>query len=40
MGLARDADDYGPLLDSLLCILDLEDSALRRAAAGQRLIVI
>lgn len=36
MGLGDDTDDNGTLLHGLLCILDLEDAALGRAASCQR----
>lgn len=34
MGFADDTDDDGTLLNSFLCVLDLEDAALRRAVAS------
>lgn len=36
MSFADDSDDYRALLDGFLCVLDLEDAALGRAAQVSR----
>lgn len=38
--LADNSNDYRTLLDGFLCILDLEDAALRRAVDGQLVLVV